>query len=314
VIETAPGAVPGLTWQSLVKRQLLSSGYYGWRLRQSAFPGIAVLCYHGIRRDAVNVPFADLHVTAAGFDRQCATLARLCSPVSLAQIEAARAGGPPLPDRAVLVTFDDGYSSVLTEGLPILERYGIPAVVFVCTDPIERNELFWFDATALNQGEAAVAIGRGLPFADWQRRLVTMSSLDERHAAHRPLTVAELQRLAAHPLIDIGAHTLNHPTLVTAPVAEQRRQIAGSRDRVAALTGRTPRAFAYPYGLRDKDYGDDAVALVREAGFDAAFTTSQAFAGAGANPWERPRFVMLASVTAAELAHRLAHSWPRPAA
>ncbi|UQO36282.1 poly-beta-1,6-N-acetyl-D-glucosamine N-deacetylase PgaB [Burkholderia cepacia] len=53
--------------------------------------------------------------------------------ITVKQIEASRHGGKPLPPRAVLLTFDDGYSSHYTKVLPLLERFKYPAVMGIVT-------------------------------------------------------------------------------------------------------------------------------------------------------------------------------------
>jgi peptidoglycan/xylan/chitin deacetylase (PgdA/CDA1 family) len=123
--------------------------------------------------------------------------------------------------------------------------------------------------------------------------------------------VSELQQLAAHPLITIGAHTASHPILARAPIAVQREEIVESRAELEGWLGKPVTAFAYPNGRPGADYTDDTVALVAAAGFASAFTTGGAFAERGGAPFEHPRFLMLDSVDGPELAHRLATSWPR---
>jgi hypothetical protein len=59
------------------------------------------------------------------------------------------------------------------------------------------------------------------------------------------------------------------------------------------------------------DYTAGSVKLVRDLGFDFAFSTRPDFARPSDSPLEYPRFLMLAEVTVAELAHRLAYSWAR---
>jgi peptidoglycan/xylan/chitin deacetylase (PgdA/CDA1 family) len=126
---------------------------------------------------------------------------------------------------------------------------------------------------------------------------------------HRPLTVEELRRLAASPLIEIGGHTLSHPTLALAPAEEQRREIRGCREALQDAINAPVDAFAYPYGGLRQDYLPEAVDIVREAGFTSAFTTGESFATLDGDPFQIPRFVMLESVGDVELAHRLLHSW-----
>ena len=119
----------------------------------------------------------------------------------------------------------------------------------------------------------------------------------------------ELQRLAESPLVTIGAHTLNHPTLARLSEAEARIEIGESRAWLEQALHRPVTTFAYPYGLPTQDYSAAAVGVVRDLGFRLAFSTVPGFATASASVLELPRFLMLGSVDAIELAHRLSHSW-----
>src|SRR6185436_19033795 len=156
---------------------------------------VAVLCYHGIRTSDEATGFRDLHVTKATFERHCRLIADACAPMSLAKFREARQSGRVLSPRSVLVTFDDGYRGVLDHALPILERYAIPAAVFVSAAPVLEGRHFWFDTLCRRQGEAAVLRARALPYHEWRTLTdATATPLDETES-HRPLTPAELQRL-----------------------------------------------------------------------------------------------------------------------
>jgi peptidoglycan/xylan/chitin deacetylase (PgdA/CDA1 family) len=299
----------------LAKHGLHSTGYYHHRLAQVEFPGVAVLCYHGIRGDGTgDLPFRDLHVDRKAFEGHCRILRECCSPISTAQLVAAL-NGASLPPRPVLVTFDDGYRSVLDLGLPILEEYEIPAAVFVCVEPIVRREHFWYDSVCRARGSEAVAAARRIGTAEWRTLVKATTTQALTSDVHRPMTTDELHRLAASPLIEIGGHTMTHLTLARAALEEQRDEIEKCRDEVTSLVGRVPAGFAYPYGLRPDDYSADTVTLVAAAGFKYGLSTNQQFASRDCSPFEIPRFVMVDGIDEAELAHRLAHSWhtTRPA-
>ena len=293
-----------------VKQALFSVGYYHQRLSTLEFPGVAVLCYHGIRNaDQPRVPFNDLHVSADVFDAHCRFVSATCDPISLDDLRAARNHGKALPPRPVIVTFDDGYCSVLDHALRSLERYGIPAAVFICSDPVFRSQHFWFDALCRRDGEEAVLHAQTLPYNEWcALRDVISIPFDERET-HRPLTAAELIRLARSPLIEIGGHTVSHPALAAASIDEQCREISGCRSALQQAIGKAVRSFAYPFGRFGAHYGAETVSVVRNAGFDMAFTTRPSFQTSGGDPFEIPRFLMLDAVDDVELAHRLAHSW-----
>jgi peptidoglycan/xylan/chitin deacetylase (PgdA/CDA1 family) len=91
----------------------------------------------------------------------------------------------------------------------------------------------------------------------------------------------------------------------------QRAEIAESQTALAEWTGAPVRAFAYPNGRPQVDYGAETVDIVRELDFDFAFTLRPGFATPEEASLERSRFLVLAEVTGPELAHRLAHAWPR---
>jgi hypothetical protein len=78
--------------------------------RRRSVTRLAVLAYHGVD-------------DPAQFRRQLRLLVKHWVPVTLDAVLAALDGGPPLPRHAVLLTFDDGYASVLADGLPLLREH-----------------------------------------------------------------------------------------------------------------------------------------------------------------------------------------------
>lgn len=302
------------TLASLAKRCFHTAGHYARRLRDDAFPGVAVLCYHGVQADdwpAGAVPFEGLQVRAAELEAHCDFLRESCHPISLEDWRRARAGGPPLPPRPVLLTFDEAYHTLCTIVRPILARYAIPAVVFAWSEPIELRRLVWYDAIARTCGEAEVERIKDLGYEQWRALCGEHTRTAWSGDPIAPLTADELRSLAAAPGIEIGGHTVTHPILALAGMEQQRSEIALNKVKLEEWTGKSVRAFAYPNGEPGADYTADSVALVAEQGFDFGFTTRYGFAKPEEPPLERSRFVMVAGVSAAELGHRLAYSWPR---
>jgi peptidoglycan/xylan/chitin deacetylase (PgdA/CDA1 family) len=112
------------------------------RVRRRSPRGI-VLCYHrvaGPRRDP-----AMLDVSADQFTAHLAVLRTQARAMPLAAFERARRGGT-LPERAVAVTFDDGYADNLHVALPLLTTHDVPATVFVTTSGIDAEMEYWWDA------------------------------------------------------------------------------------------------------------------------------------------------------------------------
>lgn len=92
-------------------------------------PTIRVITYHRFG-EAVRDPWC---VSAAAFEAQMRWLAERGLAVSLDQVERFVRGEIDLPDGSVLVTMDDGFSSVLHIAAPIMQRYGIPSVAYITT-------------------------------------------------------------------------------------------------------------------------------------------------------------------------------------
>jgi len=299
---------------SLVKQGLLGSGHYPRRLRRDTFPGVAVLCYHGICVDSaadLRMSFGDLHTRLEDLAAHCRFIRETCHPISLEQWRQARAGNGRLPARPVLFTFDEGYRPVFTHALPVLRQFRIPAVIFVWSDPVEKRRLPWYDAVARRLGEPEVERLKAAPYEEWRRLCETsaLQAVDSDPCA--PLKVSEIRALAATTDIEIGGHTASHPVLAQADLEMQRSEIVRNKSRLEAWTARPVRAFAYPNGEPGTDYSPETVKLVEEHGFDFGFTTRYSFATPEEPPLELSRFLILRGVSAAELGHRLSYSWRR---
>ncbi len=295
-----------------IKSSLHSIGHYQRRLARDKFPGVLVLCYHGIRPDnlpAGSMPFEDLHVRASEFDAHCRLLKETCHPISLDTWRQAMAGKQPLPDRPVLLTFDDGYRTVYSIARQILLKYLLPAVLFAHSDPIDRRWYFWFDAYGKMANELEVEQKKYLPYHQLQEFCQTLPRAAEEDSPNAPLSIDELKALAATQGIEIGGHSATHSILACATVEEQRDEILRNKQMLERWIGKSMTTFAYPNGQPGKDYNGETVNLLKENGFDLAFTTEYGFAKVNGNPFEVPRFLMLAGISAAELAHRICYSW-----
>jgi peptidoglycan/xylan/chitin deacetylase (PgdA/CDA1 family)/SAM-dependent methyltransferase len=104
----------------------------------------------------------------------------------------------------------------------------------------------------------------------------------------RALRPAELLALAKSSLVDIGAHTINHPALSGLPTERQQAEISGSRTWLEAVVRRPVTSFSYPFG-RPVDYTPDTVTAVRQAGFACACSNIAGIVRSGADPFQLPR-------------------------
>jgi peptidoglycan/xylan/chitin deacetylase (PgdA/CDA1 family) len=297
----------------VVKQGLLAAGHYRRALARETFPGVAVLCYHGVRGETsarTRFPFDYLHTPADVFESHCRLIRECCDPITLDDWQAAADGSTPLPKRPVLLTFDDGYRTVLTEAAPVLATYQLPAVVFVCTSPMTSTRVLWFDDVAAREGEESVEAWKSRDYDAWKTACASTSPLtsDDPRALMIP---AELAALACMDGIEIGGHTARHPILARASADQQRLEIEENLASIESWTGRKVRAFAYPNGRPGIDYTRETGNILRAAGVEFAFTTRSAFSPTYEPALERSRFLVLDDLTEAELAHRLTYSWRR---
>lgn len=229
-------------------KQLLKNGLYRTLGETTSSLGAAeadgeralrVLMYHKVN----DRPENPLSVPVGLFDEQMALLReRGYAVVSLDAVLDHVAGRAPLPPRAVLITFDDGYRDNLENAMPVLQRYGYPGVVFV---PIG----FLDDARPLPHEERLA--GRSLlnPTLHWD----------------------ELPELEAGGL-RVESHGIGHRPLADLEIDEAAREITLSKLRLEERLGRPIRAFAYVKGSV-AHYRPVHVSLLRQAGYELAFTS-----------------------------------------
>lgn len=115
---------------------------FGERLKARFIPGAMILLYHRVT-DLPTDPQL-LAVTPRHFQEHLEILRRECHLTSLGSfLDRLRNGG--FPARTVVVTLDDGYADNLYEAKPLLERFNIPATVFVTANSIGSRREFWWD-------------------------------------------------------------------------------------------------------------------------------------------------------------------------
>jgi peptidoglycan/xylan/chitin deacetylase (PgdA/CDA1 family) len=229
---------------------------------------LRVLGYHGVD-DAVM------------FEAHLRFIASRYVPVSGSDVVEAIVNGNELPERAVWVTFDDGYRSVIDNAAVALNRYGITATMFVCPGLVEHHEPAWFDIAlealadppnaAIVPGEASVApMLRLKRLPDGQRRSV----VDELAATIPADRLAKLaDRIADAELLvkwrsmghEVGNHTWDHPILPLVEDSGVERQIVRAEQWLRAHDLHSePRLFAFPNG--DTDHR--IVRAVRRHGYE----------------------------------------------
>lgn len=175
------------------------------RLIASCIPGAAILLYHRVT-ELVSDPQL-LAVRPRHFEQHLEILRREFHPMSLTGLVEALAR-KRLPERVVVVTMDDGYADNFYEAKPLLQRFDIPATVFVTAGQIGSRREFWWDdleriffhsgalpeALSLNIGGDNIQLDLGGSARYGSERyehdrwnVETHENPTERHAAYRTL-------------------------------------------------------------------------------------------------------------------------------
>lgn len=113
-------------------------------VRADQYQTVPILCYHRFAAGNGNAN-GKMVVSAGNFAAQLDWLARNdYRVIPLAQLTDFLQGRQPLPQRAVVITIDDGYESVYRVALPLLRKYNFPATLFIYTDFIgAADALSW---------------------------------------------------------------------------------------------------------------------------------------------------------------------------
>lgn len=286
-----------------------------------AFNSLRVLMYHRVCDPEAPGFFGMKAIVGARpkeFAEQMDYLSKYYNPVSLADCLAWIYEDQPLPPRALLITFDDGYRDNLTQALPILAARKIPFVLFVPTGYLDDERVFYWDWVAEAFRHSAVNCAKlpGLGDRSWNTRnyesvagewVFGVAPLDE---GSRLAAIAELSEILGYEAFQrppagthlswsdleemirngctIGAHTVSHPMMVGLEREKAAQEVAKSKSSLEKKLGVPVLSFAFPYG-RTTDYDIAYLPLLEQSGIKIAFRSTGAInfaGGARRNPFE----------------------------
>ncbi|MFQ5668416.1 MAG: polysaccharide deacetylase family protein [Candidatus Binatia bacterium] len=278
--------------------------------------------YHRVSETA---DYLGLCVPPAAFDAQLDLLSRRIRVIPLRTLVERLQRPKPLEEDVAAITFDDGYRDNLDIALPILQRHGLPATLFVTTG--------FLDGTAWPTGERLrgafeVLWRQGVSAEAWRtepskldrlvratlrapgslaalRRLerqVKRAAPDEmehllskieRLAGYPPKNRAlmldwhAVRALAAHG-VEIASHTASHALLSHVSLACAERELRSSKEQIEAQISGGVVGFAFPNGHRN-DFTTDHVALLRRIGYMYACTAETGVNRPGSDPFRLRR-------------------------
>lgn len=170
----------------------------------------------------------------------------------------------PLPKYPLLITFDDGYTDNLENGLPIFKELGIPAVIFVVTAYMDTERDFWWRSILQNEREGRKKINWLKTVSNKERMVYLTTMVTDR--AHIQLTSNDLQLLQSHK-VSIGNHTHTHAYLDKSTEDEIKEELSCAKEFFRKNNLKGYDVFAYPNG----NATGVAEKIIKEEGIKMAF-------------------------------------------
>jgi len=266
---------------------------------------VSIICFHGVHSPAMAAAARPptSSVSLESFEANVRGVLRHYEIVSLSDAIRMLRGSLPWKRKRAVLTFDDSLKSTTALALPVLERMGATATVFVSTDAIEAGAPYWWlilDYAWYRPAKGRVTIplpgGQAESFltADPHSLTRLKAALRRMVAAEREATVSavldqlnlsrsEVERRSPYAQLmswtdlkyalksgfSVGSHTVTHPNLTTLTPAGARYEMAASKATIEARLSIECRHFCYPYGA----YNHEVAALAAANRYEAAVTT-----------------------------------------
>lgn len=276
--------------------------------RFAPLPIVGIVTFHHVHDVAADPDYpydpdvAD--ATPEQFRRRVELLARIGTPISMADLLRAL-DGAPLPPNPVMITFDDGYRSCHDVALPILRELGFPATFFIATSFVTRRRLYWWERIAValhtaRRPQARITYPEPLEIdardpgararldnlikntwgIDVDRFLTGLCDaldapwspeIETAHADRLIMTWDQVRALERAGMA-VESHTRQHCVLETLGDDALRDELVGSRSDLERELGHPVHAIAYPVGRRIQRVR--ILAAIAAAGYRVGFANS----------------------------------------
>lgn len=180
------------------------------------------------------------------------------------------AGEMALTQKAVVVTFDDGWLDNYIYAFPVMKRYNINACIFIVTD--------W-----VNNSSTDASLSMSVPAHNESKSLIRKG-----RASEVILGWDHIRAMQDSGLAEFYAHTRNHARCTTLSEQELLSELGESKRTIETRLGKSCPYLCWPYG----EYNDNALKVARGLGYKALFTTVHGVANPGSDPFAIKRIVI----------------------
>jgi peptidoglycan/xylan/chitin deacetylase (PgdA/CDA1 family) len=285
------------------------------RFRRIQNPKFVILCYHGIGECGNPLGPA---LSGESFEAQMRFLSRHYRVVSLEEVWRDLCGSSNV-EPGIAITFDDGYRSAYTVAFPILQKYQLPATIYLTVESVATGRVAWYDRVFLAMAVAPsgelqmdlqgprrfqlnfpedrlraaleiVAHLRALPNSIRRECCFLLErriGLPQDVMSNRVLTWEQIHTMLQAG-IAFGSHTLSHPVVSQLAPAELERELADSKRLLEEKLGVPVKDFAFPFG-KVSDCGAAALEMLSRCGYRSAVTTVAGVNTPQVNPFELRR-------------------------
>lgn len=219
------------------------------------------------RRKVTFLLFHDME--AADAERNFSYLKRHYNIIGLNDYLDAVRNGERLPDKAVVITFDDGHvcNNAL---LPVIKRMQIPVTIFLCSSIVGTHRHFWFrhSAEMKPQVETLKKLSNGQRLEALRQYGFTQ---EQEYGDLQALSKEQIEEMT--PWVNFQSHTCFHPILPQCDDNTAENEIEGSKLQLEEVFGLTVNALSYPNG----DYSARDISLAQAAGYECGITVDSGY-------------------------------------
>ena len=236
-------------------------------------------------------------------------LSNIYNIVSLQDIESYYYHKKPLHN-CCHITFDDGDRSFYTIVYPLIKKFQLPVSIYVSPKIVKTGENFWFqEIRNYNKEVLRTIINNKYPYLKSINPKIPISAIfkslkltqiweiiDEYRSIMKidsekrmNMSVDELKEVYDSGLVEIGAHTQNHPILANETETTAQYEIQSSILELNAILGVQVSSFAYPNGIPQIDFGKREMNFLKAMNIKLALSTENKSFSIKDNPLNIPR-------------------------